>query len=280
MSFGFVLHARNREYQRIAYALALSLKISQKNANVTILTDTTPEKSDIYDQVILLDPSDDVSRVCVRDKPQIYFRSPYDETVHIESDCLVLDNLSDWWDSFRDSETLKYCKNIKDIQNNILDDVPGHRHSYKIHNLPSDIRDLVFWFKKDKKNDLFFSKMYDVIDNYSYYAQKYMPNNPKYQIGFTTVTTFTAMELNDVNRIKDHFGIMSFCHAKDYILGYDWRDKPLILTDSAKLYIDGNKQTGIFHYFYKEWMDHEKIQILEDKFSNGGFTYNKKCVKM
>lgn len=268
MSFGYILHARNKEYQEIAYALALSLKISQKNVNISILTDTIPKKCDIYDQVILLDKSDDQSRVCVEDKPQIYFRSPYDETVHIESDCLVFDDLSNWWNLFRNTETLKFCKNIKDIQNNILNDIPGHRHSYKVHGLPTDIRDLIFWFKKDKKNDLFFTKMYDVINNYSYYVKKYMPHNPKYQMGFTTITTFTAMELNDVYRIKDHKGIMNFCHAKDYILGYDWRDKPLILTDDAQLYINGYKQTGIFHYFYKEWMTAEKIKVLENKFLN------------
>ena len=256
MSFGYVLFAIGEEYNRMAYALALSVKIHQ-NANVSLISDTL-NQPDIYDEVIKINPSVFGGRFMAHDRSFIYDLSPYDETVHIESDCLVLNNLDSWWNQLK-SFDLKFCKKIVHFDGNTFDHKhhPTHRSAFKINCLPHDLRCAVFWFRKTQDNANFFNMIRSCsID--PKFIKKHMPHFSESPDSFDACVAMASEEFQNYSDITDNQNVMSFCHAKYELVG---NGETFFNGD---LYVNGYRQHNIFHYVYKAWMDETKIKILED----------------
>ena len=105
MSKGIVILAQNSEghdYIRMAYALALSIDLSQPiKTPVTLITnDPVPrEYAKVFDKVLEIPWGDasESSRFKVENRWKIYHASPYDETIVMDTDMLVLQNIDIWW---------------------------------------------------------------------------------------------------------------------------------------------------------------------------------------
>jgi hypothetical protein len=256
MSFGYVLFATGREYQRLAYALALSIKIHQ-NVNVSLITDE-PNQPSIYDKVIVIKPSKAEGRLSAYDRSFIYDLSPYDETIHIESDCLVLNDLSPWVEKLK-SKDLIFARKIVHFNGSPVDykHHPTYRSAYKLNCLPHDLRCAAFWFRKTEENQKFFDQV-RLCNTNPKYPYKHMPHVGVTIDSFDVCIAMATEELQNYHTIVDHENVMSFCHAKIDLVG----DGETIF--NGDLYVNGYKQKDIFHYVNKSWMDESKIKILED----------------
>ena len=109
MSKGYIVIAQNSEdtnYLRMAYALALSLKITQsKVSNLAVCVEdknTVPEKyKKVFDKVIEIPWKDDAvdSDWKIDNKWKYYYMTPYDETVILDADMIFPTDVSHWWDT-------------------------------------------------------------------------------------------------------------------------------------------------------------------------------------
>lgn len=261
MSFGYVLFAVGEEYQRMAYALALSIKLHQ-NVNISLITDDL-DQPDIYDQVIKIPKGVDYFWHCSVYRSLIYDLSPYDYTVHIESDCLVLDDLTSWWQELNNSEHyLQFSSKIFDIFGNEVnfDNHPRHRFLIKQNNLPHDLRVCVYWFKKHNKTKYFFDRLKKIVANREMYLKKYDPIPD----GLDSYVAMCASDLGIYDEIKSK--TMSFTHGKPYLIG-DWRNCNPVLTHTGEFFINGVKQKNIFHYvdqFNEHGHVDKIIKVLEN----------------
>ena len=105
MSNGFIVLAQNTDtvdYVQQAYALALSIKFSQQNINsISLVTnDPVPEKyQKVFDQIIPIpwfDPNSN-SILKAENRWKLYHVSPYKSTIVLDTDMLLLEDISGWW---------------------------------------------------------------------------------------------------------------------------------------------------------------------------------------
>ena len=105
MTQGYVVIAQNTatDYVRQAYVLALSIKATQPNINnISLVTDdTVPEQYlSVFDKIIPIPFGDAASSSewKVENRWKLYHASPYDETIVLDVDMLVLDNIERVWE--------------------------------------------------------------------------------------------------------------------------------------------------------------------------------------
>ena len=107
MTRGFITIATGRDkYYEMAKNLVLSYRLFCDNPlPFAIMCDKENEYTKAFDQVVLFQPG-----------PRVYFnkfellkRSPFDETIFIDADCLAYADLNDFWDYFASSDDFSGC---------------------------------------------------------------------------------------------------------------------------------------------------------------------------
>lgn len=97
-------------YIELAKNLGRSLKMNGPKLPTAIITDSIdPEIKDIFDIII---PADNSFKNIILDKLNIYEYTPFEETMFIDADCLVIKDFSFLWDLFKGRElaTLGYWR--------------------------------------------------------------------------------------------------------------------------------------------------------------------------
>lgn len=95
MTKGFVtLATGNIVYYKMAANLLASFKIHNPGVPFAIICDRTNEYTDVFDDVVLLEKANGN----YIDKLSLLIKSPYDESIFIEPDCLIYRNLDFFWD--------------------------------------------------------------------------------------------------------------------------------------------------------------------------------------
>ena len=119
VSKGFLVLAQNTDdvnYVDQAYALALSIKSSQVENNISLVTNNTvPEKyKEVFDKIIEIPWVDnrDPTRYRTEHRWKLYHITPYDETIVLDSDMLMLEDITQWW-NYCQNYNLKFCSRIK-----------------------------------------------------------------------------------------------------------------------------------------------------------------------
>lgn len=92
---GFVtLATGNIVYYKMAANLLASFKIHNPGVPFAIICDRTNEYTDVFDDVVLLEKANGN----YIDKLSLLIKSPYDESIFIEPDCLIYRNLDFFWE--------------------------------------------------------------------------------------------------------------------------------------------------------------------------------------
>lgn len=201
---GYVMYAHNNssiDYGTVAVCNALLIKKHLNHNTVALISDydtvqymTRLHGNSIMDSAfdrIILDnqPAGNSDTRKFRDtrytsftdvytntnRPNVYNLSPFDETILIDSDYLMLDNTMDLvWDSVED-----FMCNRKtiDLDNNI--------NNFGFDNRFNEMSIPLYWatavyFKKSEKSQLIFRLMNYIKENYAYYRYLYRFNHSGY----------------------------------------------------------------------------------------------------
>ena len=113
MSKGFVTIAENSivdgevvDYLKLAYALALSIKATQTEvSNISVLTSEdvkVPDKyKEVFDEIISIPWSTDLEPgPRFYNEPMTYWLTPYEETIKLEADMLMVKDLWNIWNEY------------------------------------------------------------------------------------------------------------------------------------------------------------------------------------
>ena len=274
MSKGFVIFAQNTadtNYVQQAYALALSIQLSQTtHKKVTLVTnDIVPKKyQKVFDKVIPVPWSDNVpaTRFNVEHRWKLYHVTPYDETIVLDSDMLLLEDITTWWD-YCGHYDVTYCSSIKNHKlETVIDTV--HRQAFIINNLPSPYCAL-HYFKKNQVAYEFYKILEFVITHWEFNRGTFAPNSPNINASMDLATAIAIKLSGMEDQIISSLNPMEFIHMKSFIQGWelptvDWRDSVLyVLNNQGELLVGNIKQSKLFHYTEKSFISKKIIQKLE-----------------
>jgi len=223
MKRGFLTIAQNTEdidYIRMAYVLAMSIKLTQpKYNNISVIVSNgeqvQKEWLPFFDKIIyVVEPKEEWK---IQNKWQYYKLSPYDETIVLDADMLLFNDITTWWDSFESSD-LEFATTTKNYRGeNIESDY--YRKTFTRNNLPN-LHTALFYFKKTTKNRHFFKFVKLIFENWEMFYNKLLKDPPKFLSGdvayslaaslffyrsWNTFLTFTHMRgrLQDDNIFKE-----------------------------------------------------------------------------
>lgn len=278
VSKGFVVLAQNTEhvnYVKQAYALALSIKQSQKLHNkISLLTnDDVPEEyKHAFDQIIEI-PWGDLAKNPlwkIENRWKFYHVSPYDETIVLDTDMLVLDDLLSWWDYCKNSD-LKFCSKIRNYKGEVIEVDTYHRKAF-IENKLSNPYVAVHYFKKSDLAHDFYKVLEFVMKNWDVCNKKFAPKNIQKWLSVDLATAIAIDIMGIEDQVIDKICPLEFVHMKPAIQGWPkipstWKDIVNVSFNGSELTVGNFKQHYVFHYVDKEFVNDVIINKLKDSLS-------------
>lgn len=275
VSKGFVILAQNTSdcnYVEQAYALALSIKTTQKTvASVSLITnDIVPTNYlKVFDKVIEIPWNDNAKDSVwkVENRWKIYHCTPYDETIVLDADMLMLEDVSIWWE-YCSRYDIKFCSQIKNYKLDMVVDTV-HRKAFIENNLPN----LYFGLHYFKKSDVayeFYKVLEFVSNNWEWCYTTFAPNEYQNWLSMDLASAIATEILGLRDTIIDVNSPLEFIHMKPAIQGWSigtnsWQD---IVYSSLRapgdLIIGNIKQSKLFHYVEPSFLTKEIIQKLEN----------------
>lgn len=175
MTKGIVLIAQNSEYNYVEQACALAMSIRATNdTKVCLLTnDTVPSRYvDLFDVIKEIPWEDDSANMewKVANRWKLYHASPYDETIVMDTDMLVLQNLDSWWNFLSNYEVF-YTSKVYTYRGDEVNDT-YYRKTYIANNLPNVYAGFHYFKKCDFAKE-FYTMLELVMNNWQLFYGKY-----------------------------------------------------------------------------------------------------------
>lgn len=272
MSRGFLILAEGEKYLEMAYALALSIKLTQVQIkNVTLVTnDVVPEEYKHAFETIINIPwvsKKDDSRFKVDHRWKLYHVTPYEETIVLDADILFLDDISSMWNEFSKYDVY-YTSKVLNYRGELIND-NYYRKAFIYNNLPN-LYSAVHYFKKRDFSKEFYSWVEIITNNwqlfYGKYVREYYPKEPSMDVTAALAAKILDCDKEITDSLRDP---VTFVHMKPYVQG--WKTVPESWQESVGIYYNnkcqlkiGNfKQSGIFHYTENNFMNKNIIRKLE-----------------
>lgn len=278
MSKGFVFLAQNNEkvnYVRQAYLLACSIKATQKVFKETCLitNEVVPEEyKEVFDYIIDIPGEDDAKDSVwkIENRWKIYTCTPFEENIVLDTDMLVLEDITHWWNYFK-SYDLFFTTNVKTFRNEKIKEGMWHyRKAFLRYFLPN-IYVGVHYFKKCNITKQFYKCLKHINNNWQMIYAEHIGGNSFQKFVSIDVSAALAIQMlglkNQVtnNFIKD----VNFTHMKTFHQGFSnvrdsWQDYVNVYIDEdLNLKIGNYKQSTIFHYVEDSFVTDEIIKKYE-----------------
>lgn len=272
MNRGFLVLAQNSDvdYVRQAYALALSIKATQPTINrISLVTnDIVPEEyQKVFDQIIPIPFGDQAahSNWKVENRWKLYHATPYDETIVLDADMLILDNIESVW-RFTKDRNLFFTSSVVNYKGQEIVDTT-YRKTFVENQLPNLYSGLHFFRKSDDA-----LQFYQFVEFITYNWERfYFNHTPKHmQKFFSMDVTFAiaAKILGIDDQITLSNSPFTFTHMKSALQGWDpipvsFLDQTLVsFNDNKELYLNNIKQYGVFHYVEDKFLTDYIIEKL------------------
>lgn len=271
---GFLVLAQNSEdidYVRQAYALALSLKSSQSSCLVSLVTnDPVPEEYQlVFDKIIPIPGEDQAADSVwkVENRWKLYHITPYDETIVLDSDMLVLEDFTPVWDQLTNYDIF-FNSTIKDFRGRQLKDFVN-RKMFNENELPNVYFGL-HYFKKNRQALDFYNVMAFVVANWERVYFDIAPKSKQNWLSMDVSAAIAAKILGIDDRVVNKNINWSITHMKANIQNIspipsswtkvlDWH-----VTDLGQLFVSNIQQHGVFHYIDNDFLTDQVLCSLKE----------------
>jgi len=275
VSKGFLIFAQNTDsvdYLEQAYDLALSIKYSQTAVStVSIVTsDKVPKKyKSVFDKIIPIPWTSESTntRYATEHRWKLYHVSPYEETIVLDADMLMLEDISTWWD-YCGNYDLKICSRIKNYKLDVVRDT-FHRKTF-IANQLSEPYIALHYFKKSDTAYEFYKTLEFVCNNWEWCWDKFAPHEYQNTCSLDLATAVSIEILMCHDTIFDKHSPLEFIHMKAHLQGWanhseNWQDTvSSVLNTKGDLVVGNIKQSKLFHYIEKDFITPVVLKRLED----------------
>lgn len=267
---GFLTIAQNGkdDYLRMAYVQALSIKAVMPAAKYAVIVDkatalqVTDQHRKVFDYVIEManDYSADTEWKLANEW-QVFWLTPFKETIKLEADLLITRDLTHWWDLYRTRDIVLSlgCRNFKG------DEVPSpYRAAFVDNHLP-DVYNGLMYFRYSKLAMEFFKVARDLFLNWETFRTEFK------RVSDSQATTdfVYAVASNIVGRELTTLpgtGI-NFVHMKPGVNGWpestEFHRAVNVVVDAPDIRINNVHQMYPVHYHYKDFITDEMITDYE-----------------
>lgn len=275
MSKGFCILAQNNkdtDYVKQAYVLACSIHKFNNNQKVSLITNDYVPVSyrNVFDHIIPIPWSDDAKEENwkIHNRWKTYHITPYDETIVMDSDMLVLSNIEHWWNELSKRE-LFFVSNVTTYKG-ISVTSNYYRKMFVENDLPNLYSGL-YYFKKTDQTKVFFNLLELIVRNWKEFYDKFAPKNKQDFCSIDTSAAIASKLLDNAGYITDNNSFIKFTHMKPKI--QNWQNSSNSWIDTVEPYVDSNGnlfvgnflQLGVFHYVESKFLTDQIIKIMEDR---------------
>lgn len=271
MSKGFLTLAQNgqTDYVRMAYVLAMSLRLSQEKVNkLSVIVnkgDEIPEKyKKWFDKIIYIDKIKTEWKV--NNKWQFFWLTPYDETIILDSDMLFFNDISTWWEALSRYD-INFTTKVRNYRNEFVTS-SYYRKTFIDSKIPNCYT-AFFYFKKTKEIEEYFKLVKLIFENWEEFYSRLLKSPPKFISGDVVFALAAKIHFNYNWSNRSDF--MSFIHMRgrmqDDDIVSDWnKELPSFFTDhnrKIELKINNFNQIYPFHYIKKSFLSEEVLKFYE-----------------
>jgi hypothetical protein len=267
---GFLVYAKGEVYIKQAYLCAMSILATKNSYPVSIVTcDIVPEEYKwAFDQIIDIPWYEETdSRFQTEHRWKLYHASPYDETIVLDSDVLVLQNLDYLWNLFAHYD-LYYPTRVFTYRKDLITS-DYYRKAFTANNLPNVYNTLHYFKKCDKSKEYYM--WVELINNnwelfYGHFCKEHFPKQPSMDITCAIAAKIMDIDTEITNSKQD---LPMIVHMKPKLQfwktkTYTWQSKVgVYLTDDLKLKIGNHLQDTVFHYTENDFVSDTLIGKYE-----------------
>jgi hypothetical protein len=272
-SKGFLIYAEGKEYVTQAYLCALSIKASGNEYPVSIVTNDNllKKQEKVFDKIIEI-PWYELtnSRFKTEHRWKLYHATPYDQTIVLDSDVLVLDNQAPFWE-FLDNYDLYFPCRVFSYRNELVNEETNpYRAAFRENELPN-FYNAAHYFRKSELAHTFYDWVELVTKNwelfYGNFCKEHYPKEPSMDITTSIVSRILDIDDDISNR---GYSAPYIKHMQPGLQGWEstpvtWQSRVgVYLTDSVQLKIGNHLQDGIFHYTENDFVTPEIIRKFEN----------------
>ena len=274
---GFVTFAQNTtqvDYLELAYLQALNIKATQRiNSYAVIVDAATKEKiddrhRDTFDYIIDLptDYNDPASDWKLANECQVFWLTPFKETIKLESDLLFTRSIDHWWTTFRLRNVFLStgCRNYQQK----ISDVRKYRKIFDDNHLP-DVYNGLMYFRYSQEAMAFFSTATEILKNWPELRDTVLINCREDTPSTDVLYGLTALVTGEDTCTAPSLDFVNFVHMKPGIQG--WADGQscfnTVVTEREADMIRVNtlNQYWPVHYHDKNYATKELIKYYESR---------------
>jgi hypothetical protein len=274
MNFGYLIFVAKDEkvdYAQLAYALALSIKNTQKEGydKVALVIDDPSQIEGytsrwVFDHVILWDQETFWNGRSWMDK-----LTPFDHTVCLDSDMLFTRDYSHWIDYFIENSELYVANKSYTYRGEIVTS-DEYRKTFTENKLPNLYSFWTFFKKGSELVNEFFTLGRYIIKNPIEFSNMFLSNHRPKIVGTDEAFALSAKILGIENDIAYPLEFPRVVHMKPMVQNWPWASNKwsdnvgFYFNRNAKLKIGNYQQHDIVHYVEKDKINTEIINILEE----------------
>lgn len=272
MTHGFLVLAQNSDvdYVKQAYALALSIKATQPAINnISLVTnDLVPEEYiSVFDKIIPIPFGDQAasSNWKVENRWKLYHASPYDKTIALDADVLILENIERVW-TFAENRNLFFSSNVRDYKGRVITD-RTYRKTFEENSLP-DIYSGMYYFKKCDESLEFFKLVEFITYNWQRFFYEIAPKQTQKFFSMDVAFAIAAKILGIDDQLISSNSPFTFTHMKPALQGWDPTPESFLsqsivnFNSKHELFINNIRQTGVFHYVEDAFLTDDILRKL------------------
>jgi hypothetical protein len=274
MNFGYLIVVSKHDtidYLKLAYALALSIKNTQKQGfdKVALVIDDASALSNlksawVFDQVI-----EWKEETFWDGRSWMDCLSPWDYTVCLDADMLFFRDHSHWIEYFIENSELYVANKAYTYRDEIVTN-DFYRKTFVKNNLPN-LYSFYTFFKKDSELATeFFTLGRYILKNPTEFSNLFLSNHKPKVVGTDEAFALSAKLLDITDQIAYPLEFPKITHMKGQVQNWPWladvftNHVGVYLNKEAQLKIGNYQQTNIVHYVEKELITDEIINIFEE----------------
>jgi len=275
--FGFCTLAQNTndvDYLRLAYLQALNVKALHPNAEYAVIVDKETAKQvtdiqrEVFDYVIEMqhDYNDPSSNWRLANEWQVFWYTPFKETIKLESDLLFTSSIEHWLPAFRlrDVVLSTGCKNYTGTKSQVR----TYRKLFDDNELP-DVYSGLMYFRYSKTAMDFFAVAQQLSLNWADVRDKVLKNCREEYPSTDVLYAVTARTIGEDLCTLPSMDFINFVHMKPGIQGWSeqrpWYETVIAEQDGDMIRINNLNQYSPVHYYDKNYATDELIKYYEHR---------------
>lgn len=275
MNFGYLIvvaTSSNANYVAMAYALAMSIKNTQKPGydKVALVIDDLESLKEfkstwVFDYVIQWNKETFWDGRSWMDK-----LSPFEHTVCLDADMLFLRDYSHWIDYFVENCDLYLPNKAYNYRGTLAND-DFYRRTFRENELPN-VYSYYTFFKKDSEiSKEFFELGRYIIKNPIEFSNVFLEKYKPKVLGTDEAFALSAKILGIEGDVTYNLDFPKIVHMKPMLQDWPWPAEKwsdhvgFYFNDNTNLKIGNYHQDSIVHYVEKDKIDTEILSVLEEK---------------